>query len=65
MNDKELLRTIMFRKEWNQTQLGLRIGVSAQQVSHVVNERSNLGKASRILAEQLLQRILQEKEKTA
>ena len=60
MTDKELVRYILYRTEWRQEDLAPHIGVSRAQISNVIRETSHLGKAARMLTEQLLQTIEQE-----
>ena len=55
MDDKELLRKILYLREWNQTQLAENLGVHPSAVSKVMNKRTNLRPATRKLAERLLE----------
>ncbi len=56
MSDQELVKTLLERNNWTQTQLAKELGFKVQaHISTVVNGKGNLGSASRRLAELLLQ----------
>ncbi len=56
MTDKEILQELMQRNNWTQRELAAQLGFKVHsQISNVVNEKGNLGSASRRLAELLLQ----------
>ena len=53
MTDKQLVRELLYRNEWNQADLAERFGVTQPIISRVLNEKQKLRPAVRVLAEKL------------
>ncbi len=57
MNDRELVRRLMFEFELTQTQLAELLGVDQSAISRVMNRRQDLRPATRRLAERMLEQV--------
>ncbi len=60
MNDRELIRKLMYVYDWNQGELAEQLGITQPQISRILNERQNFRPATRKLAEKLLKGVAEE-----
>ena len=57
MTDRDLVREILYRKEWNQEDLAKRLGVTQPIVSRVLNRKQDLNPEARDIAEEIYNTI--------
>jgi transcriptional regulator with XRE-family HTH domain len=60
LSDKELLRQIMYLKEWNQTRLAEEFGVTQPLISQILREKKPMNTLLRNFSELYLEKILTE-----
>jgi transcriptional regulator with XRE-family HTH domain len=62
LSDKELLRQIMYLKEWTQTRLAEEFGVTQPLISQILREKKPMNTLLRNFSELYLEKILTEQE---